>query len=289
MSNAHALARLVDDADLLGTYWNKRYGLFKQACPDADLLFDEDTIQRILDNGLLRWPYFTLFKEGQQPELAAFTKTRIVGGQPIKGFAHPQKVRKHLAEGGTMKMSQLEDWHRPIRDVLRQIESLIPAELKAYVFYTPCDNTGMLPHRDGSHVLAVQIMGAKEWRIYDSPDQIDSRPGLNVDPDSHSHSFVMEPGDVLYLPHGFPHVATARGGTSLHVTFTITEPTPADLVTSLLATFTDDRGPLPDRDRWMTLENKADAVTSALLDHLESIDPKVLVETALRRMRKRTV
>jgi ribosomal protein L16 Arg81 hydroxylase len=288
MRTEHPLSRLIGEVDLPGVYWNKKHGLFKQASPVDDLI-DESAIQGILDTGLLRWPYFTLLKDGCQPELAAFTTTRIVDGQKVKGFADAQKVRKHLEAGATMKLSQLEDWHLPIRNLMREIEARLPAELKSYVFYTPRDGTGMLPHRDGSHVLAVQIAGAKEWRIYDSPDQIDARPGLDVDVDSHTHSFVMEPGDVLYLPHGLPHVATARGGTSLHLTYTITEPTPLALVESLMATLMDDAGQFPVREHQLKLEDKAEVVAKALAGHLGSVDTQVLVDAAVGQMRKRTI
>jgi ribosomal protein L16 Arg81 hydroxylase len=277
----HPLTRLVDDVDLAGAFWNRRHGLFKGAVP-ADGLITENDIQDMLDAGLLRWPYFTLLKQGQQPEVTAFTATRTVAGQHLKGFADAVKVRELLADGATMKMSQLEDWHAPIRGLMDEIEARLPAELKAYVFYTPCDNTGMLPHRDGSHVLALQLAGAKEWTIYDAPDQVDSRPGLDVDPDSNSHTFVMEPGDVLYLPHGFPHVATARGGTSLHLTLTITEPAPTDLVEALLTTFAP--GDLPGNGTEF-----AGGAVAALLDHLGSVEERVLVDTAVGTMRKRTV
>ncbi|MBT2471776.1 hypothetical protein J7E97_28900 [Streptomyces sp. ISL-66] len=279
----HPLVRLIDDVDLLGTYWNKKFGLFPKAAP-PDGLIDEHAIQAQLDAGLLRWPYFTLMREGNQPAIGDFTRSRNVLGQRVGSFADPERVRSHLAAGATMKFSQLEDWHLPIRTLMRALETRIAAELKAYVFYTPCDNTGMLPHRDGSHVLALQLAGAKEWTIYDAADQIDARPGLNVDADSRSHTFVMEPGDVLYLPHGFPHVATARGGTSLHLTFTITEPTPRDLAGALMATFEQ-----PGVDPALPLEDRAAAVAKALLNHLDSADPDVLVGTAVERMRNRTI
>ncbi|MGW6690735.1 JmjC domain-containing protein [Streptomyces sp. NPDC054961] len=279
----HPLVRLIDDVDLLGTYWNKKFGLFPKAAP-PDGLIDEHAIQAQLDAGLLRWPYFTLMREGNQPAIGDFTRSRYVLGQRVGSFADPEKVRSHLAAGATMKFSQLEDWHLPIRTLMRALETRIAAELKAYVFYTPCDNTGMLPHRDGSHVLALQLAGAKEWTIYDAPDQIDARPGLNVDADSRSHTFVMEPGDVLYLPHGFPHVATARGGTSLHLTFTITEPTPRDLAGALMATFEQ-----PRVDPALPLEDRAAAVAEALLNHLDLADPDALVGAAVERMRNRTI
>lgn len=287
MGTEHPLTRLIDEKDLLGTYWNKKHGLFKQACPVDDLIHESD-IQDMLDTGLLRWPYFTLLKEGQQPEILAFTKTRNVAGSAVPGFADATKVRSLLAAGATMKMNQLEDWHRPLRTLMREIETRLAAELKTYVFYTPRDSTGMLPHRDGSHVLAVQVAGAKEWRIYDEPREIDSRSGLDVDVDSHAHSFVMEPGDVLYLPHGMPHVATARDGTSLHVTFTITEPTPRNLAESLMDLFAEDCDRAGERDPRATPEARADAVTKSLLDHVSSVEAGLLVDTAVATMRNRT-
>lgn len=287
MGIKHPLIRLVDDVNLLGCYWNKKHGLFKGACPVEDLI-DAATIQRTLDAGLLRWPYFTILKDGNQPELSAFTKSRPVAGQSVKGFADPDKIREHLAAGATIKLNQLKDWHRPTRDLMCEIELLWPAELKSFVFYTPCDSTGMLPHRDGSHVLAVQIEGTKEWRIYDAPEYVDARPGLlDLNADSHSHAFVLDPGDVLYLPHGYPHVATARDGTSLHLTFTITEPGPSDLVRSLLATCADDLDRASERGRSQSLDENAQVVVKTLVRHVESIDPQILVDTAVLQMRHR--
>ncbi|MDO0924195.1 cupin domain-containing protein [Streptomyces sp. TG1A-8] len=272
----------------MDAFWNKKHGLFKNASPVAGML-DETAIQEILDVGLLRWPYFMLLKEGIQPAISDFTRTRNVRGQSVSGFADAKKVRKLLDGGATMKLSQLEDWHLPTRQLMDEIESRLPAELKAYIFYTPCDNTGMLPHRDPSHVLALQIAGAKEWRIYDAPDKVDSRGGLlpDLDADSHSHSFVMEPGDVLYLPHGIPHVATARTGTSLHLTLTITEPAPLELVESLMEGFGDEADRLDSLTSGISTEDKAEAVTSALLDHLDRVDPEALVNAAVMRMRNR--
>jgi hypothetical protein len=91
------------------------------------------------------------------------------------------------------------------------------------------------------------------------------------------------------LPHGLPHVATARGGTSLHLTYTITEPTPLALVESLMATLMDDAGQFPVREHQLKLEDKAEVVAKALAGHLGSVDTQVLVDAAVGQMRKRTI
>jgi hypothetical protein len=286
----HPLTRLITEVDLLGSFWNKKHGVFKKASSLAGML-NEKAIQDVLDVGLLRWPYFMLLKEGLQPAISDFTRVRNVRGRNVPDFADPTKIRKLLATGATMKLSQLEDWHLPTRHLMDEIEDRVPAELKAYVFYTPRDNTGMLPHRDPSHVLAVQIEGAKEWRIYSPPGSVDARGGLvpDLDADDYSHRFVMEPGDVLYLPHGVPHVATARTGTSLHLTLTLTEPTPLDLLESLLDGFADNADRIESEIAGASTDDKAVAMANALSFHLDQLDSEALVRSAVARMRNRRV
>lgn len=288
MSTSPSLASFIRKVDIPANYWNKKHGLFRKACSVQGLL-DEDSIQGILDVGLLRWPYFTILKEGLQPAVTEFTRTRMVANQPVTGFADPEKVRELLRSGATMKLSQIEDWHLPTRTLMREIEALMPAELKSYIFYTPRDNTGMLPHRDGSHVLVIQISGAKEWRIYDSPEWINAHSGLvpEMDVDSYSHSFVMEPGDVLYLPHGVPHVATARMGTSIHATFTITEPGPQELAESVLSTFQARMESLARETAGGSLTDIAETTIQALINHAESVETARLVDDSVSRMRNR--
>jgi ribosomal protein L16 Arg81 hydroxylase len=283
-----SLSQFIDKTDLLQDCWNKKHVLFKDEV-STDEFLDEDAVQRLLDSSLLSWPYFTVLLDGVQPERGSITRARAVGEVQVQDVVDGGAVRKRLEGGATLKLSQLEDWHLPTRNVMRDIESRLAAELKAYMFYTPSDKTGMLPHRDGSHVLVVQISGSKEWMLYARPEQIDARSGLDVDADHPSHTLVLEPGDVLYLPHGYPHAATARAGNSLHLTITMTEPTPLDLVEALLATCPSTARRLFEDHYRMRLDSKAEAVVDELRRHLESVESEALIETAVRQMRKRTV
>jgi ribosomal protein L16 Arg81 hydroxylase len=264
--------------------WNKRHVLVKQAVP-VSAFIGVDDIQRIIDMPLLRRPYFSVLKQGVWANVDKVTHTDRADGTEITGLATAAGIREALARGGTLKLNQLEDWHRPTRDLVREIEAIVPAELKSYIFYTPSENTGMRPHRDGSHVLAVQLVGAKKWRLYATPGRVDARAGLvDVDPGDYSHEFVMEPGDVLYLPHGYPHAASAQDEDSLHLTLTITEPGPLELVEALLETFAaEDRHQLAR----LFVGDKPDAVAKALITHAQTVPADRLLSTALRQMRRR--
>lgn len=289
VSNLHPLTRLVDKENILGEKnWNRRHVLLRNAVSVAKFV-GEDEVQRIISMPLLRSPYFTVLKEGVWANPERVTRTEKFGDREVSGLADAVGIRQALEQGATLKLNQMEDWHQPTRALVREIEQRVPAELKAYMFYTPEDNTGMLPHRDGSHVLAVQIAGRKEWHLYENAGKAEGRPELVPDAGEATHKFVMDPGDVLYLPHGYPHAATARDGNSLHLTLTITEPGPLDLVEAFLETFTEDHSYLMGKQREMVLEDKADATVNALTVHAGQVDVERLVHTALGRMRRRIV
>ncbi|MBL7256027.1 JmjC domain-containing protein [Paractinoplanes lichenicola] len=246
-------------------------------------------IEAALDCGLLRWPYFGLVHDGRRTPLTEITETRVVQGREVTGLADGRKVREHLARGATLKLNQLEDWHRRTREQQRGIESVLPVASKAFVFLTPEDRTGMPPHRDASHVLVVQLEGRKEWRLYDPGPVVREDAGLDVDTLTPPRVEVLEPGDVLYLPHAYPHAATAVGGWSLHVTFTLEEPKPAALARAARTSWQDADGfaRLRATHQELTRGDKVRAVAASLHAQLSRGTGDDLVTEALSDMRAR--
>ncbi|MEV6730671.1 cupin domain-containing protein [Streptomyces sp. NPDC051364] len=265
--------------------WDNAYKLWQGAVDPADFINAEE-IERLLTASLIRWPYFMVLQDGHRPDPASYTVARDVIGQSRGGFADAAKIRRLMQQGATLKLSQLSDWHRPTREAVRTIEKVIPAAVATYVFWTPPGQRGMLPHRDASHVLALQMEGRKEWRLYAQPGQIASTAGLDVDARYPSHTVVLEPGDALYLPHGWPHDANAVDGSSLHLTFTLTEPTPDDLIEAVLRRFCVQHHDLVHRHHARTLQQKSEEVRAALAAVIDGYDADSWLESALSEIRK---
>ncbi|WP_328891879.1 JmjC domain-containing protein [Streptomyces sp. NBC_00316] len=267
--------------------WNKEFKIFRGAVDPEDYL-SSSFIEDKLEASLLRWPYFSVLRHGAVPPESAYTITRDVIGHKRPGFADAAAIRRLMAAGGTLKLNQLSDWHRPTRELVEQFEAAAPVAVASYVFWTPPESRGMLPHRDASHVVAVQLEGRKEWQLYADDGQVRSSAGLDVDADRPSHTFVLEPGDVLYLPHGWPHDAIARDGDSLHLTFTLAEPTPDDLLEALGKYVLDNDWELAHRFHATTLEERTDNVREALLAVADAIDDDTWAQAALRPQREVT-
>jgi hypothetical protein len=248
-------------------------------CVPVDSLPGSRQVNAIIDASLLRWPYFTVLKEGIRADKELIFRARHVGGKKIDGFMNPQGVRKALADGATLRLSAVSDWHRTVREMAIEFMNVFPDNcVKSFVFYTPAGQRGMVPHRDPARVVVIQTEGEKQWTLFDAPEDRNSRAGIDIDPNSVVDSFCMQPGDVLYLPHSYPHAATATSATSSHVTYTLSEPTPLQLAEAVInawrATTAED---IFSRDPMMSSASRVNVLADSMRKHLKDTDPADLV------------
>ncbi|MYY04308.1 MULTISPECIES: cupin domain-containing protein [unclassified Streptomyces] len=284
MSTANVLSAAVREELLGEATWGLRHHLARGAV-DPSLLLSSADIEARLDASLLKWPYFTLLKSGESPPASSYTTVRDVIGHKVGGFPDPVAIRRLMAGGASLKLNQVADWHRPTRELARSLGEQTDCAANSYIFWTPGAQQGMLPHRDAAHVLAIQIEGRKEWHLHAAPGQIGAQAGLDVDSSSPTHVFTMEPGDVLYLPHGWPHDAVALDGGSMHLTFTLTGPTPENLVDAVLRRFLDKEEDLVHHFHTRALDARTSEVRAALVRTVAELDGPSWTRTALDSMR----
>ena len=100
------------------------------------------------------------------------------------------------------------------------------------------------PHIDFYSVFIVQVSGKKEWNLeqnINSPIEANNRIFEDLDLKilkdfKSSESFIMEPGDVLYIPPGMAHHAKSKGN-SLSLSIGIKGPRTYELVETYVNKF----------------------------------------------------
>jgi len=111
--------------------------------------------------------------------------------------------------------------------LVQGLNHLVPAAdrwLRAFRFlpYTRLDDVmasyaadggGVGPHFDSFDVFLLQGRGRRRWRVSHQRDlELDPRAPLRILRDFRAeHEWVLEPGDMLYLPPGVAHEGTALG------------------------------------------------------------------------------
>jgi ribosomal protein L16 Arg81 hydroxylase len=165
-------------------------------------------------------------------------KTRHVVGHDVPGYIDLDSIREAFAEGATYKFSQPEHWHERIAELIAGLRPSFRGQTEAFVFLCPPDIVAMPAHMDGSHVFVLQVAGKKVWHVANPDETTTGLPERyrtsDIDP-SRRIDFELEPGDVLYLPHGTPHYAMAKEGNSIHIAITVEEPTTRELADVVLA------------------------------------------------------
>jgi ribosomal protein L16 Arg81 hydroxylase len=242
-----ALSRCVaiPPRDFADDYWAKRPLLTTAAELGRDFsdLFGRDDVDELISSRALRTPFVRMAKEGDVLPPARYTAPGGFGAE-VADQVSSEKVLAEFAAGATLVLQGLHRTWTPIAEFARDLAAELghPCQVNAYI--TPASSRGFDPHYDVHDVFVLQIYGQKHWRIHKPvhPDPLRDQPWTDHRESVASRASgtpaidaTFEPGDVLYLPRGWIHSATALGGISIHLTIGVAAYTRADIVREAVA------------------------------------------------------
>lgn len=183
-------------ATFLKKYWQKKPLLIRQAVPDAqppltrDALFAlaarDDVESRLLTNFNDRWS----LKHGPFHELPSAKK----------------KCWTLLVQGLNLHLDQAAD-------LLHQFRFIPDARLDDLMISYATDGGGVGAHVDSYDVFLLQVHGQRRWRISAQTD-LRLKAGLPLkilERFVPEEEYLLEPGDMLYLPPHYAHEGVAVG------------------------------------------------------------------------------
>jgi bifunctional lysine-specific demethylase and histidyl-hydroxylase NO66 len=144
---------------------------------------------------------------------------RPVVSLPGSAGVDVQAVYRAYHEGFTVIVNQVHRRFPPVAHLCRGLQAELHHPVGANLYLTPARSQGFLPHADTHDVFIMQLHGSKEWHISAPRDALplaNTKDGRHTLPDA--QAYVLVPGDVLYLPRGFPHAALTGPGSSMHLT-----------------------------------------------------------------------
>lgn len=134
--------------------------------------------------------------------------------------------------GQTLLHSDVQKLWPPLSDLCRDVENEFITEgvalkdpVRANAYLTPARAQALDIHYDNHCVLVLQLRGTKRWQVFAPPVPLPlARCEQPIARDVAGVPVMvteLSPGDVLYIPRGFPHVARTEADSSLHVTLSI--------------------------------------------------------------------
>jgi 50S ribosomal protein L16 3-hydroxylase len=190
-------------ARFLSQYWQKKPLLVRQAIPAFTGILQSSELFRLAASETVESRLFV--RRGARWSMHDGPHRRAV-------FARLPRTRWTLLVHGL-------NLHVPAADALLRRFAFIPyARLDDILVSYATDGGGVGPHFDSYDVFLLQGEGRRRWRI-------STQRGHTLDPRAQhrvlarfrpEHEWVLDPGDMLYLPPGCAHEGTALGACSTY-------------------------------------------------------------------------
>lgn len=133
-----------------------------------------------------------------------------------------ETIYAYYRRGATIGVNYIHRRWEPLAQLCRSMSHEISAPLNVNAYLTPAGSQGFGTHFDTHDVFVLQIHGAKLWRLYEPshrlPEGAEPAGEHDSPPGPVKSTAELRAGDLLYLPKGTPHDATANESASLHLT-----------------------------------------------------------------------
>ncbi|MCK0553124.1 50S ribosomal protein L16 3-hydroxylase [Pantoea ananatis] len=121
----------------------------------------------------------------------------------------PFESYDHLGENNwSLLVQAVNHWHEPSAALMRPFRFLPDWRLDDLMISFSVPGGGVGPHFDQYDVFIIQGTGRRRWRVGEKVALKQHCPHpdlLQVEPFDAIIDEEMEPGDILYIPPGFPH------------------------------------------------------------------------------------
>lgn len=179
-------------------YWQKKPLLIRQAIPDIAPPLSRDQLFELADQDEVESRLITHFRNKWQLEHGPFAADELPSAK--------QRAWTLLVQGVDLH----NDRARALLDRFRFVPD---ARLDDLMISYATDGGGVGPHFDSYDVFLLQVHGKRRWRIGAQRD-LTLQPGLPLKVLQHfepEEEWLLEPGDMLYLPPHIAHDGVAEG------------------------------------------------------------------------------
>lgn len=212
-------------------YWHRKPLLVRQAIPGFAPL-------------LARSELFELAaREEVESRLVALQRRRGKESWSLQRGPFARRALPALKTPEWTLLVQGVDLHSDaVHDLMNRFRFIPDARLDDLMISYASEGGGVGPHFDNYDVFLLQAHGQRRWRIGRQQD-LSLRPNMpvkilaNFQPEQ---EFVLEPGDMLYLPPHYAHDGVAVGGDCMTYSIGFRSPKAGELAQELLQRLAED-------------------------------------------------
>jgi 50S ribosomal protein L16 3-hydroxylase len=203
-------------------HWQKKPLLVRQAMPDVTPPLDRASL------------FALATRDDVESRLVARDGVRWT----VRPGPLPRRALPPLSQPNWTVLVQGLDLHvQAAHELLARFRFAPDARLDDLMLSYASDGGGVGPHLDSYDVFLLQVAGRRRWRIgrCDRPVLRADVPLKMLTRFDVEHDWLLEPGDMLYLPPDWAHEGTAVGGDCMTASIGFRAPTASELAQALFA------------------------------------------------------
>ena len=194
------LGHLTPEA-FLKDYWQKKPLVIRQAFSDFELPVEADELAGLsMDDGI---ESRIVIEKGETP------------WQLMRGPFTEETFESLPPSHWTLLVQAVDHWVPEVHSILEDFDFLPSWRLDDIMISVAADGGSVGPHYDQYDVFLIQAEGKRRWQIgpvYDENSPKLEGTELHILSEFEAlEEYVMEPGDILYLPPGAGHNGVAVG------------------------------------------------------------------------------
>ena len=210
----------IDAHTFLAEYWQQKPLVIRQALPGVEARIDAEQLFKLA--------------ESEDVESRIVTQSNS-SWRVIEGPFHPGVINAN-EPGQSLLVQGVDLWSPPVAQLKEAFNFLPSWRIDDIMVSCASEDGGVGPHFDYYDVFLIQGEGKRRWELGGSCDEhtalIEGAPLKLLSDFKPIDEYILEPGDVLYVPPGIAHNGTAIGH-SITLSVGFRSPTRAELFDDL--------------------------------------------------------
>ncbi|WP_022943103.1 cupin domain-containing protein [Psychromonas hadalis] len=243
----------------LDTYWQKKPTVIKQGFIDfIDPILPDEIAGLAMEEEIESRLVYRDEKQQWQAECGPF-----------------ESFEKLESDGATLLIQAVDHWHEDAQQLVRPFRFLPNWRIDDLMISYSTPKGGVGPHIDNYDVFIIQGMGKRHWRVGEKhpiKKEFAAHGALkHCEPFDAIIDVELEPGDILYIPVGFPHEGYAVEP-SMNYSVGFRAPDQNDLISSFADHLIDNNEkPLRYNDINMQMREKTGQIETQELNELHRV------------------
>ncbi|HEU4508547.1 MAG TPA: cupin domain-containing protein [Pyrinomonadaceae bacterium] len=216
----HLLSPLTVD-EFLKNCWGQTFSHVSGTPEKFAHLLPWQRLNEVLEQHRLDFPRVRLTRDGERLRPGSYISYTRRGQKRV---AVPrlsyEKITQELNNGATLVLDAVDELHEPLRALAEALELFFHERIQINAYSSWRTSRGFDLHWDDHDVFILQVSGRKQWQVHGMtrayPLAGDPKAPKPTGPPLWDN--ILEPGDLLYIPRGFWHVAYPLNEPTLHLT-----------------------------------------------------------------------